>query len=222
MKNTVIIRFLDQQDYLTCWQAMQAFTNQRNEETTDEIWFLQHPPVFTQGQNGKPEHVLNPGNIPVIPVDRGGQVTYHGPGQLVAYPLIDLKRKKLNVRQIVTLLENSVIQLLKNYQITASAKPDAPGVYTENKKICSIGLRIRRGCSYHGLALNVAMDLEPFSRINPCGFAKLEMTQIANTQPTVEMNQVASQLADYLILNLGYTDQHIKFGIPYATSQQSE
>ncbi len=217
--NTVIIRKLSQQDYLSCWRAMQTLTNQRDETTPDEIWTLEHPPVFTQGQNGKPEHILNPGNIPVIPVDRGGQVTYHGPGQLVLYPLVDLKRKKLNVRQMVSLLENSIIQLLNDYAITAYAKADAPGVYTQDKKICSIGLRIRRGSSYHGLALNVAMDLEPFRRINPCGFASLEMTQIKDFQSAIEMKTVEMQLTHYLIANLGYNDTLIQSGMPYATSQ---
>jgi lipoyl(octanoyl) transferase len=202
--DTVIIRVLGKQDYQTCWQAMQQFTQQRDETTTDEIWLLEHHPVFTQGQNGKPEHILNPGDIPVIQVDRGGQVTYHGPGQLVAYILVDLKRKKFNVREIVTLLENSVIQLLADYKISAIAKRTAPGVYVNDKKICSIGLRIRRGCSYHGLALNVAMDLKPFSRINPCGFQQLKMTQIKDFYPEINIKSTETKLMDYLIANLGY------------------
>lgn len=216
--DTVIIRFLDQQDYLSCWQAMQQFTNQRTADTLDEIWVLQHPAVFTQGQNGKAEHILNPGNIPVIQVDRGGQVTYHGLGQLVVYPLVDLRRKKLNVRQMVSVLEDSVIQLLAQYGILAAAKKEAPGVYTQNKKICSLGLRIRRGCSYHGLALNIAMDLTPFTRINPCGFTALQMTQMAETAPAVNIDEVAKQLVDYLITNLAYNNRHIKSEMPYATT----
>ena len=173
------IRWLGRQEYLACWASMQQFTNARNDETMDEIWLLEHHPVFTQGQNGKPEHVLNPGNIPIVQTDRGGQVTYHGPGQLMIYTLIDLKRKKLNVRELVTRLEQSIIDLLAEYGITALAKREAPGVYMDDKKICSIGLRIRKGCAYHGIAFNVALDLEPFTRINPCGFKELQMTQFA-------------------------------------------
>lgn len=203
--DTVIIRRLDRQEYQTCWRAMQQFTQQRDETVPDEIWLLEHDPVFTQGQNGKPEHLLNPGDIPVIQVDRGGQVTYHGPGQLVAYTLIDLKRKKFNVRELVTRLEKSIIDLLHEYDIHAVAKRDAPGVYVDQEKICSLGLRIRRGCSYHGLALNIAMDLEPFTRINPCGFSQLKITQISKLGGPSQMNEVGLKLIDYLVANLGYT-----------------
>ncbi len=206
-KDTVIIRMLGLQDYTDCWQAMQHFTNNRDESTLDEIWLLEHPPVFTQGQSGKPEHILNPGNIPIVQVDRGGQVTYHGPGQLVAYVLIDLKRKKLNVRSIVSILENSVIACLADYHVTANAKCDAPGVYVDSKKICSVGLRIRRGCSFHGLAFNVNMDLEPFSRINPCGFSELKMTQLAEFTKNPDVAETGKHLLDYLVKNLGYTSQ---------------
>lgn len=209
----VIIRLLNQQDYQTCWQAMQQFTAQRDENTIDEIWLLEHNPVFTQGQNGKPEHVLNPGDIPIIQVDRGGQVTYHGPGQLVVYPLIDLRRKKLNVREIVSILENSVIDVLAQYQLNAVAKRDAPGVYIDHKKICSIGLRIRKGCSYHGLAFNIAMNLEPFSRINPCGFKQLEMTQLANFVESIDIKTIEQQLMAYLMANLGYNNKLVKLGL---------
>ncbi len=209
MKTDVIIRSLGQQDYLTCWQAMRTFTDERTKHTPDEIWLLTHDPVFTQGQNGKPEHVLHSGHIPVIQVDRGGQVTYHGPGQLVAYTLIDLQRKKLNVREMVSILEHSVIQLLAEYHIEAIAKREAPGVYIADKKICSIGLRIRRGCSYHGLALNIAMDLTPFNQINPCGFKQLTMTQLADFYPSVTLKIAEIKLVDYLITNLGYNP---KFG----------
>lgn len=201
---TIIIRHLGFQEYLPCWQAMQKFTNERDENTPDEIWLLEHPPVFTQGQNGKAEHLLNPGNIPVIPIDRGGQITYHGPGQLVAYVLIDLKRKKFNIRQFVTILEKSIIEVLASYQIDAFSQCKAPGVYVANKKICSIGLRVRRGCSYHGLALNVKMDLEPFSRINPCGFKELEMTQISALAAVKDMEEVQTKLIHSLMQNLGY------------------
>jgi lipoyl(octanoyl) transferase len=203
--DTVIVRDLDRQDYLACWQAMQQFTQNRDESTLDEIWLLEHSPVFTQGQNGKPEHVLNPGNIPVVNVDRGGQVTYHGPGQLVVYTLIDIKRKKLSIRALVTLLEKSIIELLAELGIEAFAKPDAPGVYIGQSKICSVGLRIRRGCSYHGLAFNVAMDLEPFSRINPCGFSQLEMTQLSTLNESYDIAKTRVKLIKYLIENLGYT-----------------
>jgi lipoyl(octanoyl) transferase len=201
---TVIVRSLGLQDYQTCWQSMQKFTNERNETTQDEIWLVEHPAVFTQGQSGKPEHVLNPGSIPIVQVDRGGQVTYHGPGQLVAYVLVDLKRKKLNVREIVTVLEKSVVQCLADYDIHAAARADAPGVYVDNKKICSVGLRIRRGCTFHGLALNVNMDLEPFSRINPCGYPELKMTQISDFKNPIDVSTTGEQLVAYLIENLRY------------------
>lgn len=200
----VTIRCLGMQDYQTVWFAMRDFTNTRDANTEDEIWVVEHPPVFTQGQNGKPEHLLNPGDIPVIQVDRGGQITYHGPGQLVVYPLIDLKRKKMNVRQIVTLLEKSIIELLADYQIPAEAKCQAPGVYVNEKKIASVGLRIRRGSSFHGLALNVKMDLEPFSRINPCGFTGLEMTQIADFVPNIDLKTVEKKLLSHLVKNGNY------------------
>lgn len=203
--NTVIIRSMGQQDYQTCWQAMRQFTHNRDETTPDEIWLLEHPPVFTQGQNGKPEHILNPGTIPVIKVDRGGQVTYHGPGQVVAYTMIDVKRKKLTIRELVTLLEKSVIDLLLELNVPALAKCDAPGIYVNHEKICSVGLRIRKGCSYHGLAFNVAMDLEPFSRINPCGFSQLKMTQLSALTDSINIDKIRTKLVDYLVANLGYT-----------------
>ncbi|HEY0921129.1 lipoyl(octanoyl) transferase LipB [Rheinheimera pacifica] len=173
----LVIRELGVQGYTTVWQAMQQFTDQRNSNTTDELWLLEHQPVFTQGQAGKEEHLLFPGDIPVVKVDRGGQVTYHGPGQLMVYVLLDLKRRNMGVRQLVTLLEQVLIQLLSAYGINAYAKPDAPGVYVDGGKIASLGLRVRKGCTFHGLALNVNMDLSPFSRINPCGYAGLQMIQ---------------------------------------------
>lgn len=202
---TLNIRWLGLQDYTSCWQAMKDFTNSRDQETPDEIWLLEHHPVFTQGQNGKKEHVLNPGDIPVVQTDRGGQVTYHGPGQLMVYTLIDIKRKAFNVRELVTLLEQSIIDLLAEYGICASAKREAPGVYIDGKKIASIGLRIRRGCSYHGIAFNVAMDLGPFQRINPCGFASLEMTQFSAHHGLATTQEAGRQLANYLMRNLVYT-----------------
>ncbi|MEM6300453.1 MAG: lipoyl(octanoyl) transferase LipB [Pseudomonadota bacterium] len=176
---TVKVRRLGSVAYEPTFQAMKDFTENRDEDTNDEIWLLQHPQVFTQGLSGKREHLLNPGSIPVVQVDRGGQVTYHGPGQWVAYLLIDLRRRKLGVRQLVTLIEESIVTLLANHDIAAAPDADAPGVYVAGRKIASLGLRIRRGCSYHGLALNVAMDLEPFTRINPCGYAGLEVTSMA-------------------------------------------
>lgn len=200
--NAVIIRHLGLQDYLPCWRAMQQFTQQRHANTPDEIWLLQHPPIFTQGQNGKPEHVVAPGDIPVFPIDRGGQVTYHGPGQLVAYTLIDLKRQQLNIREFVTILEKSVINVLAEYNIHAVTQCKAPGVYVDDKKICSIGLRVKRGCSYHGLALNVDMDLEPFQRINPCGFQALQMTQMVEFAKTATIATVEQQLMHFLVKNL--------------------
>ena len=157
---------------------MHTFTDERDENSCDEVWLVEHNPVFTQGQAGKEEHVLAAGDIPVVKSDRGGQVTYHGPGQLVAYVLINLRRKKIGVRELVTHIENTVINTLSQFTIESTARPDAPGVYVDNKKICSLGLRIRKGCSFHGLALNVNMDLSPFLRINPCGYAGMEMIQL--------------------------------------------
>lgn len=175
----LLCRRLGESDYLTVFEEMKAVTDARDGQTPDQLWLLQHPRVFTQGQAGKAEHVLAPGDIPVVPVDRGGQVTYHGPGQWVVYLLVDLRRRNLGVRPLVTLIEDSIVQLLAGYGIEAAARPDAPGVYVRADKIASLGLRVRRGCSYHGLALNVDMDLEPFSRINPCGYAGLQVTSMA-------------------------------------------
>ena len=171
------VRELGLQAYEPVWHAMQDFTNQRTVDTADELWLVQHPPVFTQGQAGKAEHLLLPGDIPVVQVDRGGQVTYHGPGQLVAYPLVDVRRLGLGVRELVSRIEQSLIDLLASYGVSAEARADAPGVYVDGAKIASLGLRIRHGRSFHGLALNVDMDLQPFQRINPCGYAGMAMTQ---------------------------------------------
>jgi len=207
---------LSQQDYLTSWQAMTDFTNQRTPETTDQLWLVEHPPVFTQGQAGKAEHLLFPGDIPVVQSDRGGQVTYHGPGQLVAYPLLDLRRLKIGVRELVTSIEQTIVSTLAHYAIEAAAKPDAPGVYVNGDKIASLGLRVRRGCSFHGLALNVAMDLAPFQRINPCGYQGLEMTQMKDLLPNPpSLEDVQTQLVAEFARKLGYetcTMRAIEFG----------
>jgi len=182
---------------------MQAFTEQRGPETADEIWFLEHPPVFTLGMNAAPEHVLVPGDIPLVQIDRGGQVTYHGPGQLVVYPLLDIRRRALGVRQLVMALENGIIALLASRNITAVGRRDAPGIYVDGRKLASIGLRIRRGCSYHGLAFNVAMDLEPFRRINPCGYRGLEVTDLRTLGVELELRTAAELLAPHLLGALG-------------------
>ncbi|HIE5388500.1 TPA: lipoyl(octanoyl) transferase LipB [Enterobacter cancerogenus] len=177
-QDKILVRHLGLQPYEPVSQAMHDFTDSRNDATPDEIWLVEHLPVFTQGQAGKAEHLLMTGDIPVIQSDRGGQVTYHGPGQQVMYVLLNLKRRKLGVRELVTLLENTVVNTLAEYGIEAHPRADAPGVYVGESKICSLGLRIRKGCSFHGLALNVNMDLAPFQRINPCGYAGMEMTQM--------------------------------------------
>lgn len=205
----LIIRSLGLVDYTDTWHAMQHFTNRRDQHSPDEIWLLQHAPVFTQGQAGKAEHLLATGDIPVIQVDRGGQVTYHGPGQLVGYLLIDLSRRKMGARQLVTLIEDSIVATLRDWDIESAPRPDAPGVYCGDRKIASLGLRIRHGRSFHGLALNVGMDLEPFNRINPCGYAGMAMTQMNAFCNNPDLEQVSRQLADHLQSNLGYTDaQH--------------
>lgn len=207
MSRRVVIRHLGCVAYEPTWHAMQHFTQNRDADTADEIWLLEHPSVFTQGQAGKAEHVLAAGDIPVVQVDRGGQVTYHGPGQLVAYVLVDVRRAGQGVRDLVTSIENSLIDLLAQYDIAAQAKPDAPGVYVGDKKIASLGLRIRRGCSFHGLALNVDMDLQPFQRINPCGYAGLHMTQLREeTQQPVDMAEVGVRLRDALVLHLKFSE----------------
>lgn len=184
---------------------MTDFTNQRTPETIDQLWLVEHPPVFTQGQAGKAEHLLFPGDIPVVQSDRGGQVTYHGPGQLVAYPLLDLRRLKIGVRELVTSIEQTIVATLTYYGIESAAKPDAPGVYVNGDKIASLGLRVRRGCSFHGLALNVAMDLAPFQRINPCGYQGLAMTQMKDLLPNPPaLEDVQTQLVAEFARKLGY------------------
>nr|WP_211263844.1 lipoyl(octanoyl) transferase LipB [Photobacterium ganghwense] len=204
MDNKIIIRNLGRQDYEPIWKEMHQFTDERTPDTTDEVWLVEHNPVFTQGQAGKTEHLLNTGDIPVVQSDRGGQVTYHGPGQLVAYILIDLRRRKLGVRELVTHIENTVINTLSRYGIESNARPDAPGVYVNHQKICSLGLRIRRGCSFHGLALNINMDLAPFLRINPCGYAGMEMTQTVSLNGPSELAEVQPVLVEELNNLLDY------------------
>lgn len=187
----MISRQLGIQPYQDIWERMKEFTLARNEDTPDELWLLEHFPVYTQGQAGKPEHVLNPNAIPIVQSDRGGQVTYHGPGQLVAYVLMDIQRRKLGVRTLVSQLEAVIINMLKQYKIEAQIHCGAPGVYVGEKKIASLGLRVKNGCTYHGIALNVDMDLTPFSGINPCGFAKMQMTQISDYQKSVTLEEVS-------------------------------
>ncbi|MDE3934076.1 lipoyl(octanoyl) transferase LipB [Glaesserella parasuis] len=212
----LIIRQLGVQDYQEIWHKMQDFTDSRDEQTADEIWLVQHPSVFTQGSAGIPEHRLNPTNIPVVQSDRGGQITYHGLGQQIMYVLIDIKRHKakgndLSVRDLVTALEQCVVKTLADYGINAYPKPDAPGVYVDGKKICSLGLRIRKGCSFHGLALNIQMDLTPFRNINPCGYAGLEMCQLADfvAEAEADCDKVSPKLVDYFTQILGYNKQQI-------------
>lgn len=194
IENDLIVRYLGRRNYEPVWQAMKVFTAKRNDLTRDEFWVVEHPPVFTQGQAGKPEHVLFPGDIPVIQVDRGGQVTYHGPGQLVFYFLMDVRRKQSGPRAVVTALESAVIEMLASYGLEAQNRPDAPGVYINGAKIASLGLRFRKMCSYHGLSLNVDMDLEPFNRINPCGYPGLHVVDMASLLGNVDMEEVSRRL----------------------------
>lgn len=200
-----VLRWLGHAEYEPTWRAMQTFTNERDASTPDEIWFLEHPPVFTLGMNAAPEHLLAPGDIPVVQIDRGGQVTYHGPGQLVVYPLLDVRRAGLGVRQLVMALENAIIDLLASWNITAVAKREAPGVYVNDRKVASIGLRIRRGSSYHGLAFNVAMDLQPFQRINPCGYRGLEVIDLRSLGVNASVREVADALSPRLLASLRLT-----------------
>jgi lipoyl(octanoyl) transferase len=185
--------------YQKVWQDMQFLTTNRTELTADEIWFVQHPAIFTLGRNSKPEHLLSPRDIPTLQIDRGGQVTYHGPGQLIAYLMIDLKRLKIGVRELVTRIENSLVNFLATYNVKAFAKKEAPGVYTEQGKIAALGLRIRKSCSYHGLSLNVKMQLEPFSRINPCGYKDLSIVQLADFYPQIILSECIESLQQALI-----------------------
>jgi lipoyl(octanoyl) transferase len=198
-----MVRHLGRVQYEPTWRAMQEFTATRTAATPDEIWLLEHPPVFTLGLNGRREHVLAPGDIPLVPVDRGGQVTYHGPGQLVVYPLLDLKRHGLTVRSLVELLENAVIALCAAHGIEAIGRRDAPGVYVRGRKLASVGLRIKRDCSYHGLALNVVNDLTPFDRINPCGYAGLQVVRLADLIPGMDVETAGEFFAQFLLDILG-------------------
>jgi lipoyl(octanoyl) transferase len=202
--DTLRVRTLGRVDYEPVWRAMQRFTDERTELTVDELWLLEHSPVFTQGQAGKAEHLLAPGDIPVVQVDRGGQVTYHGPGQIVAYPLVDIRRRHIGVRDLVSRIEEAIIQVLKQYGVQGERRAGAPGIYVGGAKIASLGLRVRRGCAFHGLAFNIDMDLEPFQRINPCGFHGLEITQLVSFS-AVKLRDVENLLVDQLARQLGYT-----------------
>ena len=205
MAPPLVVRHLGLADYLPTLEAMRHLTAERDEQTPDEIWLLQHPRVFTQGQAGKPEHLLAPGDIPVVQVERGGQVTYHGPGQLVAYLMLDLRRLDLGVRELVSAMELSLVDVLAGYGIEAAPKAEAPGVYVKDDKIASLGLRVRRGCSFHGLALNVDMDMMPFQRINPCGYAGLKMVQMKDLLATPPVfDEVSQRLEQALRQRLGY------------------
>ncbi|BED88633.1 octanoyltransferase [Pseudoalteromonas sp. MM1] len=205
IENTLIVRQLGRQRYMPIWQKMQAYTDTRDENSPDEIWLVEHDSVFTQGQAGKDEHLLAPGDIEVIKVDRGGQVTYHGPGQQMMYVLFNLRRLKIGVRELVTWLEECIIESLAEYDIDAYAKADAPGVYVNDSKIASLGLRVRRGCSFHGLALNVNMDLSPFLRINPCGYAGMNMVQTKELNGPQNLAQAGEGLVKHMIKKLNAT-----------------
>lgn len=205
----LIIRDLGLCDYPSTYQAMQRFTLARNEQTPDEIWLLEHPAVFTTGLTTKQEDLLNPAEIPVVAIDRGGQVTYHGPGQLIAYTMIDLPRHKLGVKALVNKLEQSIIDLLGEYDVTALRRDNAPGVYVHGNKIASLGLRVKKGCSYHGLSLNINMDLAPFQRIVPCGLHGIAMTQLGNFAPTATVQTVKRPLIEQLCAHLGYNPASI-------------
>ena len=199
-----LLRFRGLRPYEPTWRDMQRFTDERNADTRDEIWFVEHPPVFTLGMNAKPEHVLDPGTIPVVKIDRGGEVTYHGPGQLVVYPLLNLRRHALGVRELVVALENAVIDYLAGFGIESAGRREAPGVYVQGRKLASVGLRIRRGASYHGLSLNVALDLGPFERINVCGYRGLQVVQLSELGGPADVTTVARGLAPHLLQRLGY------------------
>ena len=202
-----VVRELGRQSYEPVWRAMQRFTDTRDEATTDELWLVEHDPVFTLGQAGKPEHVLMPGDIPVLHVDRGGQVTYHGPGQLVAYPLLDLKRLKVGVREYVCRIEQAVIDTLADWNIGAQRREGAPGVYVNGAKVAALGIRVRRGCTFHGLAFNIAMDLEPFHRINPCGYAGLQVTSVADLGGPSGLEAVKPRLIEHLAVQFNLRPQ---------------
>ena len=209
----VIVRQLGRQPYAPIFEAMKRFTDERDQNTPDEIWLVEHDAVFTQGQAGKAEHILMPGDIPVVQVDRGGQVTYHGPGQQVIYLMLNIKRRKLGVRHLVTAMEEAVVGLLAKYDVRAYPKPDAPGVYVDEKKVCSLGLRIRNGCSFHGLALNVNMDLSPFQRINPCGYAGMKMIDTARLNGPTTLETAGKELTHLLLEALSLAQPTYKEGV---------
>lgn len=202
----LVVRRLGRRDYEPVWRDMASFTDRRGPDTTDEFWLVEHPPVFTLGQAGRREHVLAAGDIPVLQVDRGGQVTYHGPGQLVAYPLVDLRRRGIGIRRLVHDMEQAVIEQLAGYGIRAERRDSAPGVYVSGRKIAALGLRVRRGCTFHGLAFNVDMDLSPFSRINPCGYAGLEVTQVAELGGPADLSRVGADLVTAFCRVLRYSE----------------
>jgi lipoyl(octanoyl) transferase len=204
MSESPLIRHLGLVPYEPTWRAMQKFTDERQDATRDELWFVEHPPVFTLGLNASREHLLAPGDIPVVQIDRGGQVTYHGPGQMMIYPLLNLRRLKLGVRDLVVALENAVIDYAAKFGIMASGSRSAPGVYVDGAKLASIGLRIRRGACYHGMALNVSLDPRPFERINVCGFKDLRVTRLADLGVSAGVESVAQDLAPHLLRRLGY------------------
>ena len=205
----MIVRSLGRQEYEPLWRNMQRFTDNRDDNTPDEIWYTEHPPVFTLGMNASRDHLIAPGDIPVVQVDRGGQVTYHGPGQLMVYPLIDLRRARLGVRDLVTALEQCVVDLVADFDISAASRKDAPGVYVQGTKIASVGLRVRHGASYHGMALNIDVDLEPFSRINTCGFSDLNVTDLKSLGIDVHRDSIQGSVQKHLLHHLGMDDLEI-------------
>lgn len=205
----LVVRSLGRQEYEPLWRAMQTFTDQRGDDTPDELWFTEHPPVFTLGLNASREHLLSPGDIPVVQIDRGGQVTYHGPGELMIYPLVHLRRASLGVRDMVTALEQAAVALLAEFSITARSRADAPGVYVDGRKIASVGLRVRRGATYHGMALNIDVDLEPFSRINPCGYSDLEVVDLRTLGISESMAQIQQRIQHHLLCRLDMRNREV-------------
>jgi lipoyl(octanoyl) transferase len=222
MTRSLLVRRLGRQAYEPVLQAMRHFTDVRTDETTDELWLLEHDPVFTLGQAGKPEHILAPGDIPVVKVERGGQVTYHGPGQIVGYPLLDLRRLGIGVRELVCRIEQAIIDTLEHWNIIAVRRPGAPGVYVADAKIGALGLRVRHGCTFHGLAFNVAMDLEPFLRINPCGYQGLQVTQVIDFGGPGSLTAVEDVLIDELCKQFGYTPQFAAAELPSTPANDAD